>query len=421
MNSVPILSSNLKLMDTVRSCIICDDEIPVGEGTTLACMHSYDDVCLKDLIESLQKAGRPMKCAACDEKIPYEVVERFGGRVVKGNQIQCPVVGHNHLVDFTPGTSGKGNLTRCSFDPNRSFCASCRLAPYHYETESCDSAEKFRKEWDRLRSGISLYNFSVYPGPLSYRERRDPSTVPPSNYTSLSDARRYIVKHRARAVELLRGVPKNDDTERLINDLDTLELPRSRGTILMTIDYIDQIINGDPSKVSTGSSHGSDYQVDEAWKVENCRLCPRCARIINRTEGCADMVCGRDTHGQGPIGGCGLRFKWGEAHPYESPAIVTDIVIKQLMENETPVDMTLITLDDKQYERKCRICEQTREAMYLCTTLEPALIVCFPCLSASHGSIERLRIGKERVKKYTGLPVDKVLLPVNSTYTWIRT
>ena len=56
---------------------------------------------------------------------------------------------------------------------------------------------------------------------------------------------------------------------------------------------------------------------DERWKEQNCKRCPHCNFVINKLEGCNEMVCGKDYHGNVVQGGCGRVFHWlNAAKPY---------------------------------------------------------------------------------------------------------
>jgi hypothetical protein len=55
---------------------------------------------------------------------------------------------------------------------------------------------------------------------------------------------------------------------------------------------------------------------DEQYKVQNCRLCPSCKRVVQRIEGCDTMICGQDAHGGNIQSGCGTKFNWTTAQPY---------------------------------------------------------------------------------------------------------
>jgi len=51
------------------------------------------------------------------------------------------------------------------------------------------------------------------------------------------------------------------------------------------------------------------------WMRIHTRPCPNCGQPVERIEGCTDMICGRDYHGNGRgIGGrllgCGTHFRW---------------------------------------------------------------------------------------------------------------
>ena len=56
---------------------------------------------------------------------------------------------------------------------------------------------------------------------------------------------------------------------------------------------------------------------DEKWKEKNCKRCPHCQFVVNKLDGCNEMVCGRDYHGNVVQGGCGKVFHWlNMAIPY---------------------------------------------------------------------------------------------------------
>jgi len=55
----------------------------------------------------------------------------------------------------------------------------------------------------------------------------------------------------------------------------------------------------------------------ESWKEKHCKLCPRCNRAIERISGCPLMVCGQNAHGGNNQSGCGQRFDWNKAQPYQ--------------------------------------------------------------------------------------------------------
>ena len=57
---------------------------------------------------------------------------------------------------------------------------------------------------------------------------------------------------------------------------------------------------------------------DEAWKVQNLKLCPNCGRGIEKLSGCNSMVCGQDAHGGNQQNGCGKKFTWTSARNYVS-------------------------------------------------------------------------------------------------------
>lgn len=71
-------------------------------------------------------------------------------------------------------------------------------------------------------------------------------------------------------------------------------------------------------KVSTKEQ----YLRDELWKEQNCRHCPHCNHLIEKTEGCSHMRCGSDNpYSTSKMtmtqNGCGKKFQWDQALPYK--------------------------------------------------------------------------------------------------------
>lgn len=63
-----------------------------------------------------------------------------------------------------------------------------------------------------------------------------------------------------------------------------------------------------------------ELERDEQWKVEHCRSCPKCRRLVEKIDGCNTLVCGQDTHGGNRQPGCGHRFNWQTAKAYKAQA-----------------------------------------------------------------------------------------------------
>ncbi|CAF1285775.1 unnamed protein product, partial [Rotaria sp. Silwood1] len=59
-----------------------------------------------------------------------------------------------------------------------------------------------------------------------------------------------------------------------------------------------------------------ELMADEAFKAQNCRLCPHCKRVVQHMGGCSSMVCGRNYHGGDQQSGCGKSFTWDDTKPY---------------------------------------------------------------------------------------------------------
>eukprot|EP00931_Biecheleriopsis_adriatica_P052611 TRINITY_DN3063_c0_g1_i3.p1 TRINITY_DN3063_c0_g1~~TRINITY_DN3063_c0_g1_i3.p1 ORF type:complete len:470 (-),score=45.22 TRINITY_DN3063_c0_g1_i3:526-1935(-) len=58
------------------------------------------------------------------------------------------------------------------------------------------------------------------------------------------------------------------------------------------------------------------FNRDEMWKMQHCRLCPRCNRVVEKIDGCNSMKCGENFHGGDRQQGCGFKFDWNDAVLY---------------------------------------------------------------------------------------------------------
>ena len=135
------------------------------------------------------------------------------------------------------------------------FCASCRH-PYHFRT-SCAEALRINARWVRfLQEDLGRFLMAA-------------TKVDPDRYQPLL---KQNSKHRS-------------------------DLAEAAKEALRRFDELRQM---------------------EKWKQKHCRHCPRCRRIVEKMSGCDAMVCGDDAHGGNMQRGCGHRFNWAQAAPYEA-------------------------------------------------------------------------------------------------------
>jgi len=89
------------------------------------------------------------------------------------------------------------------------------------------------------------------------------------------------------------------------------------------LEYHDQIDGFEEASkqrrqaVADSISRHRVLEEDENWKAQNCRLCPKCFKAINKTEGCDSMKCGSNYHGGNVQPGCGHSFNWANAPRYQ--------------------------------------------------------------------------------------------------------
>ncbi|KAL7580866.1 hypothetical protein ACA910_001135 [Epithemia clementina (nom. ined.)] len=125
---------------------------------------------------------------------------------------------------------------------------------------------------------------------------------------------------------------------------------------------------------------------DEHYKAKHCRHCPHCDRLVERTEGCSIMYCGRDAHdyqlADGTFTnnrqrGCGQRFDWSLAQPYRPVAVGKRIHynVAALLQD----DYNAQWLPQAEHER-CDCCSGTnlRGLLFECVNC-PCFNVCEAC------------------------------------------
>eukprot|EP00746_Dinoflagellata_sp_MGD_P130395 gnl/MRDRNA2_/MRDRNA2_64332_c0_seq1.p1 gnl/MRDRNA2_/MRDRNA2_64332_c0~~gnl/MRDRNA2_/MRDRNA2_64332_c0_seq1.p1 ORF type:complete len:734 (+),score=125.38 gnl/MRDRNA2_/MRDRNA2_64332_c0_seq1:69-2204(+) len=80
---------------------------------------------------------------------------------------------------------------------------------------------------------------------------------------------------------------------------------------------LEQLKEEDKRELDALQQRADDFQAMERWKAQNCRVCPKCNRCIQKLGGCDSMVCGQDYHGGQIQNGCGHRFAWSKAKQYQ--------------------------------------------------------------------------------------------------------
>ena len=125
-----------------------------------------------------------------------------------------------------------------------------------------------------------------------------------------------------------------------------------------------------------------ELEQDEQWKATNCKRCPHCRNPVNKLEGCDSMKCGGDYHGGNGQPGCGRRFHWSTALPYEAdvdragPAafdeVAPDLATEDILVGRTPSGRG-ITLP-------CDRCQQEMsQVAFRCINCPAEFTVCHGC------------------------------------------
>jgi len=408
-------------------CCICLLDIPIDDlvrGATCQEDHGMHTGCAQDAFTRLAKEGRIPICqgqaegtgGACQYRFESPVIDAIMMKptpehptgcapelarilelltrqalVSDTNTRQCPRVGCDQWINVgrPRRTRERGEPVTCTnHDFPATFCGTCTLYPYHRETTSCAVAGQARARWTLWTHLIIRLNNDQRPGPqYAPRSARKPGTEQaPLTGSRPSTYRAYIARNRERAIAAFKhvGYP-------LPFDIETGSFPRVFNDLMLLADTIDRSINEGPGAVTNNIAYIERLN-DEAWKMANCRLCPRCNRLINRTEGCDAMLCGGNAHTTNTMGGCGLEFRWPAAKPYVSDLeaeFSLDEGLKRIVaEPDTPVPPRMLQIGDQQVLSTCAQCLQSRPTVFLNLNneaIEP-MVLCFHCVRAGLGS-----------------------------------
>ena len=133
---------------------------------------------------------------------------------------------------------------------------------------------------------------------------------------------------------------------------------------------------------------------DEAYKAQNCKMCPSCGRIVQKTGGCDSMVCGQDAHGGNKQQGCGHSFSWPSAPAYRAQ----DVQPRQIQFNrEQPQQMIHRWLLCPDQDQNCDACAGPIVGpKFTCINCE-SLTICATCESlgpqALQGRLNKANFG----------------------------
>eukprot|EP00401_Gymnodinium_catenatum_P003659 CAMPEP_0117548626 /NCGR_PEP_ID=MMETSP0784-20121206/47747_1 /TAXON_ID=39447 /ORGANISM="" /LENGTH=556 /DNA_ID=CAMNT_0005345589 /DNA_START=1 /DNA_END=1671 /DNA_ORIENTATION=+ len=121
-------------------------------------------------------------------------------------------------------------------------------------------------------------------------------------------------------------------------------------------------------------------QADEEWKVQNCKLCPNCHRVVQHMGGCDAMVCGQNYHGGEVQNGCGMRYNWGDALPYQGHA--EHAAQAPRFDAQPPAELQKVRhfiTKVPEMPRLCDICGQAVEGPLIKCVNCPGFGVCISC------------------------------------------
>eukprot|EP00930_Biecheleria_cincta_P001727 TRINITY_DN102835_c0_g1_i1.p1 TRINITY_DN102835_c0_g1~~TRINITY_DN102835_c0_g1_i1.p1 ORF type:complete len:646 (-),score=92.78 TRINITY_DN102835_c0_g1_i1:93-1997(-) len=118
-------------------------------------------------------------------------------------------------------------------------------------------------------------------------------------------------------------------------------------------------------------------QEDEAYKQNNCKRCPECQRVVQKTAGCDDMVCGRDWHGGNQQQGCGAQFNWNNGIAYRAQTGERRHSERELIVPQRAMDTRHFFLDGSPWH--CEICGDAIQGPLIQCINCPRFAACIRC------------------------------------------
>jgi len=128
-----------------------------------------------------------------------------------------------------------------------------------------------------------------------------------------------------------------------------------------------------------------EFEAMERWKVEKCKCCPHCRRVIEKVDGCDLMKCGQNYHGGDVQNGCGKDFKWSEAPAYK-PQVASHLskppdTVSSL---PSPAERQKVfwPVGEADFVLRCAMCRNAIEGpLFLCIDC----YACCSCLKCANG------------------------------------
>lgn len=259
-------------------CPVCLDDVPAVRTLQLRCRHSACFGCCADYIRKSPPTPK-LKCfmPQCTHKLsPQEIILMLGQGV--------SVVGR---ADPMCQEIDERQRDYClSKDPKKTAsCPQCGLLVFRHERGGIEKATCQRCNFDFCTNCSSIYHYRTTC--LMWQQtRRD------WNEWKQSGRSHYW----------------RDNKERLKRAQKAAKADEKR---------IRQVME--------------EERQDEEYKRLKCRHCPHCDRVVERIEGCGVMRCGYDTdNGLNRQNGCGEKFDWNKAKPYQPVKIGQNIKKERL-------------------------------------------------------------------------------------------
>jgi len=324
-----------------RACSICFDDLASDVPNVCAWSHCFCSDCLRRYVQvELEEKGVLPACplsSECGHLLSSQQVNDILGDADEADacrnrfQLLEQRVGLQALGAFPcakcedwmvppQDQTGKQQLAECPGCSER-FCSLCRRRPYHFRA-SCERVPKIEAAWHEwLRTERDAYITKLAATDGAFQS----------------------------ALHVLKS--KKAEQDRMLKEAD---------------------------------SRKAEFDQMEEWKIQHCKCCPQCQRVIEKLDGCDSMICGQNFHGGEVQNGCGARFNWSSAPAYTAQRAthIPKVVVVDLGASPVDREKTYWPCGPNAWLR-CAMCKKIIEGpLFMCIDCH----ACCACIMCANGT-----------------------------------
>jgi len=305
------------MLAVLQSLVRCErdshGELAAAEAIEIAEENSELRAQLDSLKLERERRSRIYSCIACSDDFPLAA------------GLLCPGLGPLGERHFLCGPTGNG----CADGHVKSRCGD-------KEEGYAPELVHLTSEGRRLGLGCSVCGGGAACGVFDEAVLAQPGALLPSTYETYRSALLEIEWHcasiaAAREARDAQNRAHKEQMTRLTVQYEK-ELQAMRAALQAKdeaerLEAERRMVAAEAERKRLEEERRRNEAASAAYLREHTRPCPKCRQPVERMEGCTDMVCGRDFHGNGrgvngELLGCGAKFRWtgrgadGTIQPY---------------------------------------------------------------------------------------------------------